>query len=101
MCSRVSRFGPAGSFGAASVLIRRQSRSAKPANMHSLHLVHKPVIAIVGGESLLGKDIRELLEESDLKAEVKLIAADAEEGSIITPGPDEPIVMAPLLFADL
>ena len=69
--------------------------------MHSLHLVHKPVIAIVGGESLLGKDIRALLAESDLKAEVKLIAADAEEGSIITPGPDEPIVMAPLLFADL
>jgi len=69
--------------------------------MHALHLVHKPAIAIVGGESLLGKDIRELLEESDLKAEVKLIAADAEDGSIITPGPDEPLVMAPLQFADL
>jgi aspartate-semialdehyde dehydrogenase len=69
--------------------------------MHSLRLVHKPVIAIVGGESLLGKDIRELLDESHLKADVRLIAADAEEGSIITPGPDEPLVMAPLLFADL
>jgi aspartate-semialdehyde dehydrogenase len=69
--------------------------------MHSLHLVHKPAIAIVGGESLLGKDIRELLEQSDLKAEVKLIASDADEGSIIAAGPDEPLVMAPLLFADL
>jgi aspartate-semialdehyde dehydrogenase len=71
--------------------------------MHSLHLVHKPAIAIVGSESLLGKDIHELLEESSLKAEIKLIASEVtdEEGRILTRGRDEPLIMTPLQVADL
>jgi len=71
--------------------------------MHSLRLVQKPTIAIVGGDSLLGKDIRELIEESGLKAEVKLIASDegGEEESILTRGRDEPLVMTSLQAADL
>lgn len=71
--------------------------------MHSLHIVPKPSIAIVGGESLLGKEIRELLEESDLRVNIKLIASEesAEEGSILTRGRDEPLIMLSLEAADL
>ena len=69
--------------------------------MPSLHLVHKPAIAIIGGESLLGKEIRELLEESDVRADVKLITSVKEEGSILTRGRDEPLIMTPLQAADL
>lgn len=70
--------------------------------MHSLHIVPKPGIAIVGGESLLGKEILELLEESDLRVNVKLIAAEeSEEGSILTRGRDEPLIMTSLQAADL
>ena len=71
--------------------------------MHHIHLVHKPAIAIVGGESLLGKEIHELLEDSGIKAEVKLIASEntGEEGSILTRGREEPLVMSSLQAADL
>jgi len=71
--------------------------------MHHLHLVHKPGIAIVGGESLLGKEIHELLEDSGIKAEVRLIASGdpGEEGSILTRGREEPLVMTSLQAADL
>ncbi len=64
-------------------------------------------IAIVGGESLLGKEVHELLETRKAPAILKLVAAveveDAPKGaaSILTRGADEPLVMASIELADL
>jgi aspartate-semialdehyde dehydrogenase len=64
-------------------------------------------IAIVGGESLLGKEVHELLESRKAPATLKLVAAieveDAPKGvaSILTRGADEPLVMASIELADL
>lgn len=71
--------------------------------MHSHRVMPKRAIAIVGGESLLGKDMRELIEASDLGADVKLVASEEtlEEGSILTRGRDEPLIMSSLQAADL
>lgn len=71
--------------------------------MHSLHIVPRPGVAIIGGESLLGKEVRELLDDSDLRVDVKLVASEqsAEEGSLLTRGRDEALVVTPLEAADL
>lgn len=70
--------------------------------MHSHSSKAKPIVAIVGAESLLGKEIREVIEASQLNVTVKLIApADAEDASILTRGHDEPLVMTSLQAADL
>jgi aspartate-semialdehyde dehydrogenase len=70
--------------------------------MHIHRARPKPGIALVGGESLLGKDIRELLEASDLGAGVTLIASEeSEDTSVITRGREEPLVMSSLQAADL
>jgi len=71
----------------------------------------RSTIAIVGGESLLGKEVHELLESRKVHATLKLVAAieveDAPKGvaSILTRGPtsamDEPLVMASIELADL
>ena len=60
------------------------------------------MVAIVGGESLLGKEIRELLESSNLPARVTLIAsAEEEDASILTRERDEAVVMNTLQASDL
>ena len=72
------------------------------ARTHSHRGTQKPSLAIVGGESLLGKEVRDLLGEGDLAIEVKLIASEADEGSgIIAAGRDEPVVIHSLKMADL
>jgi len=68
--------------------------------MHSHRSTPRNTIAIVGGESLLGREIRDLLETSDLAANVKLIAAD-EASTIIAAGREEPVVINSLQMADL
>jgi aspartate-semialdehyde dehydrogenase len=70
--------------------------------MHSHGRKAKSIVAIVGAESLLGKEIREVIEASKLDVAVKLIGpTDAEEASILTRGRDEPLVMTSLQAADL
>ncbi len=74
--------------------------------MHSHRSNQKATIAIVGGETLLGKEIQELLESRKTSANIKLVASevvDAGKGaaSILTRGPDEPLVMASIELADL
>jgi aspartate-semialdehyde dehydrogenase len=70
--------------------------------MHLHRSGTKPAIAIVGGESLLGKEVNELLEASHLDASVKLVASyDTEDSSILTRGREEPLVMTSLQAADL
>lgn len=51
---------------------------------------------------MLGREVRELLESSDLPTNVKLIAsAENEDTSILAAGRDEPLVIASLQAADL
>lgn len=52
-------------------------------------------VALVGGESLLGKDLRDLLETQASPAHIRLIAG-AEEGSVLTEQAGELAVMLPL-----
>jgi len=68
--------------------------------MHTHRSTQRNTIAIVGGESLLGKEIRDLLDASDLAANVKLIAADVDS-TLIAAGREEPVVINSLQMADL
>lgn len=70
--------------------------------MHIHRGASRPTIAIVGGESLLGKEVRELLESSGMNANVTLIASEeTEDTSVISRGREEPLVMSSLEAADL
>jgi aspartate-semialdehyde dehydrogenase len=53
-------------------------------------------IAIVGGESLLGREIRELFTQSGLLVRVKLVGADPESEGLLTEVGDEAAVITPL-----
>ncbi len=57
--------------------------------------MEKPVIALVGGETLLGRDLREVLSEQRVAAHVKLIGAGDSEG-ILSKDEDEPVVISAL-----
>jgi len=71
-------------------------------SMHSHRGAPRPTLAIVGGESLLGKEVRELLDESSLAVNIKLIAAvHAADTSIIAAVRDEPVVINSIELADL
>src|SRR5271154_1326085 len=98
-----SSSAPAESFGAASVRSNhRPSRSTRPDSMHSHRSTSKGSVAIVGGESLLGKELRELLEATDLRAGITLVAAEAVPGSsVISIRREEPEVIASLQATDL
>jgi len=67
--------------------------------MHSHRTITKPVISIVGGDTLLGKEVMEVLASSGLGAQVKLIAS-LEGVSILSSAGDEPLAMIPLEAAD-
>ena len=57
-------------------------------------------IVVVGGESLLGKEVREVLEMRSVPAKVRLLAT-LEEGKIITQQDGEPVVMDSIRAEDL
>jgi aspartate-semialdehyde dehydrogenase len=67
--------------------------------MHAHRSSRRTSIAIVGGETLLGKEIQELLEAR--KLDVKMVASSESAGAILTQGADEPLVMSSLEEADL
>ncbi len=52
-------------------------------------------ISIVGGDSLIGREIRELLAEAKLPAPVKLVGVDADTAAL-TEQDGEPVVLTPL-----
>ena len=54
-----------------------------------------PQIAIVGGESLLGNDLRDLLSGSILGKKLKLIGSEEEEVAILSQQGGEPVVITP------
>jgi len=59
-------------------------------------LTERPLIALVGGDTLLAKEIREVLGESKPALRVQLISASGDGTAKIAAEGDEPIVMAPL-----
>lgn len=60
----------------------------------------KASIAIVGGDTLAGKEIHELLEARKLDAEL-IASPEPEAATILTRGKDEPVVMQAFQSADL
>ncbi len=54
----------------------------------------KPYLAIVGGQSLVGREVRSLLSERNFPAKVRLIGADAEEIGAVTEQDGEPVVVS-------
>jgi aspartate-semialdehyde dehydrogenase len=61
----------------------------------------RPRVAVVGGDSLLAKEIRELLEESPSAPRIELISASAENAAMLGGDQEEAIVMSPLNSASL
>ena len=59
-------------------------------------LTERPLIALVGGDTLLAKEIREVLGESNPAPRVQLISASGDGTAKLAAEDDEPIVMAPL-----
>ena len=56
---------------------------------------NRPVITIVGGESLIGRELREVIREQRLPVEVQLAGVD--EGALtLTEREGEPAVITPL-----
>jgi aspartate-semialdehyde dehydrogenase len=63
-------------------------------------------IAIVGGETLLGKEVHELLEARKIPANIQLVTSfdpdeSAKAASILAIGKEEPLVMSSIEAADL
>jgi aspartate-semialdehyde dehydrogenase len=59
-------------------------------------------VALVGGDTLLGKEIRELLDQNKPAPRVQLISTTAADGTtVIGAAEDEPIVMTPLSAQNL
>jgi aspartate-semialdehyde dehydrogenase len=70
--------------------------------MHSHRTTGKRAsIAIVGGDSLLGKEIHELLQSRKARASIEMISAIPGNEAILARGSDEPLVMTSLESADL
>jgi len=66
------------------------------------HEHHRGSIALIGGDTLIGREIRELLEASDFAGGVNLYSTeDAGDVSILTKARGSPVVMAPLASAGL
>lgn len=62
----------------------------------SIKLVERAAVALVGSESLLGREIRDLISTSSPELSLRLIAADEEEPGRLTRVGDEPAVISGL-----
>ena len=74
--------------------------------MHAHRTGPRTSIAIVGGETLLGKELSELLEARKIPANIQLVAsfdpdASTKAASILAIGKEEPLVMISIEAADL
>ncbi len=59
-------------------------------------ILERPLVAVVGGETLLAKEVRAVLEESKPAPRVQLISAAADGSALLMADDDDPIVMTPL-----
>ena len=64
-------------------------------------LTERPLIALVGGDTLLAKELREVLDGSKPAPRVQLISAAADGSATLTADEEEPLVMAPLSAENL
>ncbi len=62
--------------------------------------VERPLVAVVGGDTLLGKEIRELLGDSKQRPRVQLLSAAADGSSIVARGEDEDALVMPPMNAE-
>lgn len=74
--------------------------------MHAHRTGRRTSIAIVGGDTLLGKEVHELLDARKIPANIQLVASFEPEdstkaASILALGKEEPIVMSSIQSADL
>jgi aspartate-semialdehyde dehydrogenase len=53
-------------------------------------------VAIIGGDSLLARELRELLDKDSPAPKVQLISAAAEDATVLTADDEEAVVMLPL-----
>ena len=58
--------------------------------------IARPLVAVVGGDSLLARELRELLSESKPSPRVELISAAADNSTVLAQEEDETVVMIPL-----
>lgn len=58
--------------------------------------MERPLVALVGGETLLAKEVRTVLEESKPAPRIQLIFSAVEGSSLLAADADEPVVMLPL-----
>lgn len=58
--------------------------------------VKRPLVAVVGGDSLLAREIRELLGESKPSPRIELISAAADNSTLLAREEEETVVMSPL-----
>jgi aspartate-semialdehyde dehydrogenase len=56
----------------------------------------KPVVALVGSDSLLGREIRDIVSSSHIEIDLRLIAADEEQPGTLTRVGDEPSLVESL-----
>jgi aspartate-semialdehyde dehydrogenase len=69
----------------------RNIRSTKLAELRT-----RSRVAVVGGDTLLAKELRELLEESKPAPSIELISAAADNAAVLGAEEDEAVVMSPL-----
>jgi aspartate-semialdehyde dehydrogenase len=57
----------------------------------------RPLVAVVGGDTMLGREIRQLLSEANPVPRIQLIAASAPDTeAVLSEQDEEPVVMVPL-----
>jgi aspartate-semialdehyde dehydrogenase len=64
-------------------------------------LAERPLVAVVGGDTLLAREVREVLGESKPAPRVELISASTENSTVLAKEEDEAIVMSPLTAESL
>ena len=63
--------------------------------------VERPLVAVVGGDTLLAREIRELLDESKPSPRVQLISAAADGSILLAAEEEETVIMTPLTAESL
>jgi aspartate-semialdehyde dehydrogenase len=58
--------------------------------------LERPLVGVVGGDTLLGREIRDLLGESVTKPRIQLLAATADGSTVLAQEEDEALVMTPM-----
>src|SRR5438874_5547452 len=98
MSASASRFGLAAAFGVGCVRKLRNHRN------RSIKLAEKAArsrVAVVGGDTLLAKEVRELLEQAKPAPHVELISAAAENAAMLGADEEEVLALVPLTAESL